>query len=192
MCCLIWRIYEIHPELSLKYGCDKKTPTRFHICPGPATHRANGPIYTSSDNAVHGYVHYCVPFTNFSFREATWVSAVSLPRIYLDKQARQGASATSDKALFVATRELKIKQPTRTAEKYPQVLPSIIRGCWVSAESEAKQEGRIRRAPQPDLCLLVCRSTSPAWCHAMPCHAIHVTPLARQTQIWSAPPPLQQ
>jgi hypothetical protein len=34
-----------------------------------------------------------------------------------------------NKALFVATRELKIKQPTRTAEKYPQVLPSIIRGC---------------------------------------------------------------
>jgi hypothetical protein len=46
-----------------------------------------------------------------------------------------------NKALFVATRELKIKQPTRTAEKYPQVLPSIIRGCWVSAESEAKREG---------------------------------------------------
>jgi hypothetical protein len=102
-------IYEMHPALSLKYRCDKKTPRRFHLCPRAATYRANGPIYTSSDNAVHGYVHYCVPFTNFSFREATWVSAVSLPRIYLDKQARQGASATSEQGIIRGNKRIKNK-----------------------------------------------------------------------------------
>jgi hypothetical protein len=27
MCCLLWRIYEMHPALSLKFGCDKSRHT---------------------------------------------------------------------------------------------------------------------------------------------------------------------
>jgi hypothetical protein len=31
ICCLLWRMYEMHPTLSLKSGCDTKIPLEFTI-----------------------------------------------------------------------------------------------------------------------------------------------------------------
>ena len=58
MCCLLWRIYEMHPVLSLKSGCDT-LDVRASSLPEPETtaHLSLSPSPTGEGQAVQEEPH---------------------------------------------------------------------------------------------------------------------------------------
>jgi hypothetical protein len=57
ICCLLWRMYEMHPDLSLKPGCDR-SGIRGMLTVGRNLDRTGQPIFT--------YLCYSDSFLNFS------------------------------------------------------------------------------------------------------------------------------
>jgi hypothetical protein len=57
ICCLLWRMYEMHPDLSLKPGCDR-SGIRGMLTVGRNLDRTRQPIFT--------YLCYSDSFLNFS------------------------------------------------------------------------------------------------------------------------------